>query len=319
MNRREIMTLAGVASVAATIGARAAAAPLPPLPAAWDTVPRIPLWPDGPPERGYAAQTLPADAPAVFVRNVARPELRVFRPARPNGRSILSIPGGAYRFVSVLNEGIDVAARMTAQGYTVFVLVYRLPGEGWTHRADVPLQDAQRAVRTMRARARAEGLDPAALSVVGFSAGGHLAASLATGFAETLAPRRDAVDAEDARPARVGLIYPVISHVAGIGHAESTRLLLGPDPDAATIARRSPAGLVTAATPPIFLAHALDDDAVPAENSLIMIRAMQAAKRPVEAHFFERGGHGFGTGTPDLPAHVWPDLFLRWIEDKRGG
>lgn len=320
ISRRQIMVAAGLACSTLATGSSVMSAVLPPsalprLPAIWDEVPRIPLWPDGSPERGFTPRPLASDHPDIFIRNVARPELRVFLPARSNGRAVLSIPGGAYTFVSVVNEGIDVARRMNAEGYTVFVLVYRLPNEGWTHRADVPLQDAQRAMRTIRAMAARYRLDRASLAVVGFSAGGHLAASLATGFAEALAPGRDAVDQEDARPAHVGLIYPVVSHVPGIGHAESTAQLLGPASDIGTIARRSPAEHVAAATPPMFLAHALDDPAVPAENSVIMMRAMQAAKRPVEAHFFQRGGHGFGAGTPDLPAHAWPDLFMRWIED----
>ncbi|MEG3158951.1 alpha/beta hydrolase [Sphingomonas sp. LB2R24] len=315
MSRRSILIAAGATS-AALVASTPALAATPGLPASWDQQPRIPLWPKGTPETGFAAQPQPADYPKNFVRNVAQPELRVFVPARSNGQAVLSIPGGAYTFVSVINEGIDVARRMNALGYTVFVLIYRLPGEGWTHRADVPLQDAQRAVRVIRSRAAEYRLDPATLAVVGFSAGGHLAASLATGFGEAVAPVRDAIDRLDARPAHVGLIYPVISHVPGIGHADSSLKLLGPSPDAALIARRSPAEHVTAATPPIFLAHALDDPAVPAENSVIMMRAMQAAKRPVEAHFFQRGGHGFGTGEPDLPASAWPDLFLRWIADR---
>ena len=319
-SRRTIITAAGAASVALIADPTVQAAQPDPVdaqgvPRIWNEVPRIPLWPGKPPESGFVAKPLPADHRAVFVQNVSQPELRVFLPAKPNGRSLLSIPGGAYRFVSIGNEGVDVARNMTAQGYTVYVLVYRLPGEGWTHRADVPLQDAQRAVRIIRAQAHTRRLDPAAVSVVGFSAGGHLAATLATDFAATVTPRRDSIDDEDSRPACVGLIYPVISHVPGIGHAESSRLLLGTTPDAAAIARRSPAEHVTTTTPPIFLAHALDDPAVPAENSVIMMRAMQAAKHPVEAHFFERGGHGFGTGAPDLPASAWPDLFRRWLDD----
>ena len=318
--RTIIAAAAGAASVALMSEPVVAAGTLPAepkgLPGIWNEVPRIPLWPGRPPESGFVAQPMAADYPKIFVRNVAQPELRVFVPAQSNGRSLLSIPGGAYTFVSVGNEGVDVARSFTAQGYTVYVLVYRLPGEGWTHRADVPLQDAQRAVRVVRAQARARRLDPAAVSVVGFSAGGHLAATLATDVAATPGtPRPDQIDDEDSRPACVGLIYPVISHAPGIGHAESTRQLLGASPDATTIARRSPASHVTPTTPPIFLAHALDDPAVPAENSLIMMRAMQAAKRPVEAHFFERGGHGFGIGTPSLPASAWPELFRRWLDD----
>jgi acetyl esterase/lipase len=242
------------------------------------------------------------------------PELRVFRPDQPNGRSLLSIPGGAYRFVSIANEGVDVARAMTAKGYTVFVLVYRLPGEGWSRREDVPLQDAQRAVRLIRAQSAKYALDPNKVYAVGFSAGGHLGATLATGFAEPVYAPADAADALSARPKGVGLIYPVISHVPGIGHAESSRLLLGENPSTQLIARRSPALHVSVETPPVFVMHAIDDPAVPVENSFLIIEALRNAGRPVEAHLFEEGGHGFGLGAPGLPVNQWIEQFAAWIE-----
>ena len=319
LQRRGLLLAAGAAAVAA-LGERIAAAqaPRPDALAAWNAAPSLRLWPGAPPGGGFVARALPEGTPPFFVSNVATPELRLFRPARPNGRALLAIPGGAYRFVSIANEGVDIAAHMTALGYTVFVLLYRLPGEGWAGRADVPLQDAQRAMRLIRAEAPRFGIDPGQIDAVGFSAGGHLAASLATGFAEPVHAPADETDRLDARPRAVGLIYPVISHTPGIGHAESTRLLLGPDPEAALVARRSPALHVTAATPPAFLVHALDDGAVPPENSLIMLRAMQAAGRPVEAHLFEAGGHGFGPGQPGTPAARWLDLFAAWLETHTG-
>ena len=308
--------LAGAAGVA-TLSAAALAQDfpkLPPMPKAWIDAEQIALWPDGPPTQGYAAKPLPANWPDIMVRNIERPLLRVFRPEKSNGRALLSIPGGAYTFVSILNEGTDIARDMTARGYTVFVLTYRLPDEGWAGRADVPLQDAQRAVRVIRAQATRYGYDPEAIAAVGFSAGGHLGATLATGFAETVYRPRDAVDALHARPAAMGLIYPVISVTAPVTHAESAMRLLGTDPAADLIARRSPALHVTAQTPPIFLAHALDDKAVPVENSLIMMRALQAAQRPLEVHLFEEGGHGFGLGPSTKPCGQWPNLFAAWLD-----
>ena len=282
--------------------------------ARWNAAEVIPLWPGAPPNGGFARQPERADALPNFITNVAMPELRVFRPEKPNGRSLLAIPGGAYRFVSIANEGVDVARVMTAKGFTVFVLVYRLPGEGWTRREDVPLQDAQRAVRLIRAQSAKYGLARNKVSVVGFSAGGHLGATLATGFAEPVYAPVDEADALSARPDAVGLIYPVISHVPGIGHAESSRLLLGEAPSTQLIARRSPALHVSADTPPIFLMHAMDDPAVPVENSVLMIDALRAAKRPVEAHLFAEGGHGFGLGPSGLPVRNWIELFADWIE-----
>lgn len=318
VDRRRV--LAG--SLAALGGIMALAEPAPaqpmlarPIPADWDAAPRLPLWPEGPPAGGFAPIPLPMDdAPPVFLHNVAQPYLRVFRPARPNGRALLAMPGGAYIFVSIDNEGAELAEAMTARGYTVFVLVYRLPGEGWVDRADVPLQDAQRAMRLIRARAGDFGYDPGRIAAIGFSAGGHLAASLATDFAQPLFAPRDAVDRLDARPFVTGLIYPVISMRAPITHADSALRLLGPAPGEALVARRSPAAHVGPGTPPVFLTHALDDPAVPPENSFEMLQALRVAGRPVEAHFFEEGGHGFGLGDPALPAHRWLDLFAAFVD-----
>ena len=304
------------AGVLAMLGARSAFAQAasPEAMARWNAAQRIPLWQGDPPNGGFAAQPDRPDAIPNFITNVAMPELRVFRPAVSNGRSLLSIPGGAYTFVSIANEGVDVANVMTARGYTVFVLVYRLPGEGWNGRQDVPLQDAQRAVRLIRSLPGEYGLDPDKHYALGFSAGGHLAATLATGFDEKLYDVRDSADILSARPRGVGLIYPVISHEAGIGHAESSLRLLGETPTPDVVARRSPALHVSGETPPVFLMHAMDDPAVPVENSFIMLRALREAGRPVEAHLYEEGGHGFGLGAPDMPARTWIELFANWID-----
>jgi acetyl esterase/lipase len=315
MGRRGFLVGAtGLAALGTAAGSAAQFPKLPPMPRAWIDAEQIPLWPNGTPGGGYTARAVPADWPDIMVRNIENPMLRVFRPEKPNGRALLSIPGGAYTFVSILNEGVDVARAMTARGYTVFVLTYRLPDEGWAKREDVPLQDAQRAIRVIRANAGRYGFDPAKVAAVGFSAGGHLGATLATSFSEPVYAPRDAADALDARPAAMALIYPVISVTAPVTHAESAMRLLGNAPPAELIAKRSPAQHVSAQTPPVFLVHALDDKAVPAENSMIMLRALQAANRPVELHLFEAGNHGFGVGRPDTPAGHWPALFAAWLD-----
>lgn len=310
--------LGAVAGAAGTTALAAHASqqfpPVPPIPDSWRAAETIALWPDGPPEGGFKAKPLPKGWPEAWLRNIERPELHVFRPERPNGRALLSIPGGAYTFVSILNEGVDIARVMTARGYTVFVLSYRLPDEGWTNRPDVPLADAQRAMRVIRANAGRYAFDAAAVAAVGFSAGGHLGASLATGFAEPLHAPRDATDRLDARPMAMGLVYPVISMTAPVTHAESAMRLLGEHPDAALVARRSPAEHVSAATPPVFLVHAFDDGAVPVENSFEMLRALRAARVPVEAQLFEEGGHGFGLGPTALPCSQWTALFAAWLD-----
>lgn len=322
------LTLAATAVLALASGAaQAQTAPQPqrprlsmqpalgPLPEAWQKAEVLPLWPGNTmPETGFKSHPVPADAPGTFLRNIDKPALRLFRPAKANGAAVLVIPGGAYDFISILNEGVSVAENLTAKGYTVFVLTYRLPGEGWSHRADVPLQDAQRAMRVIRADAAKYGLQPGRFAVLGFSAGGHLSATLATDFAQEVYAARDAVDRQDARPDAVGLIYPVIAARPPYTHGLSARRLLGSRPSPEAIARRSPAERVTTATPPVFLVHALDDGAVPPENSLLMLEALRAAKRPVELHLYEEGGHGFGLGAPEASSGHWIDSFDLWLQ-----
>lgn len=290
---------------------------LPPLPAFWDRVERVPLWQGQAPGSGFHAKPLPPGFPDILIRNVARPELRVFPPPAgvpSNWRSLLVIPGGAYSWVSILNEGIEIAARFGKMGYTTFVLVYRLPGEGWERRSDIALTDVRRAMQVIRYQAPRRNLRQDGISAVGFSAGGHLAASLATSYGERLSLAVDAIDEEDARPAVTAAIYPVISLSDTIGHHDSTLNLLGPNPEPSVVARRSPSLHVTEDTTPMFLAHALDDPAVSPANSMEMMQAMMKAKRPVEAHFFEKGGHAFGAGRAGQPNLAWPDLFNSWAQ-----
>jgi len=296
-------------------GAEPAPPPAIPVPANWQRAPRLPIWPDKPPgSESFAPPPPPADWPASYVRAIAVPELRVFQPSRPNGRSVLVMPGGAYWFVSVVNEGAELAPRLTARGYTVFVLTYRLPGEGWAARADVPLQDAQRALRVIRQRAATYGLDAARVAALGFSAGGHLAATLATRHSERTYDALDAADRLDARPWATGLIYPVITLRDPWTHELSRRLLLGEHPSREQIDRRSAELHVDTATTPLFLCHAMDDTAVPVENTVRMMNAMREAHRPVETHLLQEGDHAFGIGRPGTPSALWIDLFCAWLE-----
>jgi acetyl esterase/lipase len=290
--------------------------PAPPraLPKAWHSAPRIPLWPGDPPGKaGFAPQPSADEVAPIFLHDVSSPDLHVFRAARPNGHALLVMPGGAYRFVSVVNEGVEVAARLNPAGVTVFVLTYRLPGEGWERRADVPLQDAQRAMRIIRSRASEFGIDPEKVSALGFSAGGHLAATLATQHAESTYAGIDAADQLSARPFAAALIYPVVTMKSPGTHEMSRIALLGEAPSEAEIAHRSAELQVEATTPAVFAVHAMDDPAVPVENTLNFVSAMRAAKRPIEAHLLQEGGHAFGVGYPHTPSAFWPEVFLAWL------
>ncbi len=287
-----------------------------PLPASWTRAEVMPLWTGAPPNGGFEAQPGPADSPPGFLRNVAEPAMHVFRPEHGNGAAVLVAPGGAYSFVVGTHEGAAVAEALAQRGYTVFVLVYRLPGEGWSGRWDVPLQDAQRAIRLIRANAQRFGLQTDLVAALGFSAGGHLIASLATGYAEPLYPARDAADGLDARPTAVGLIYPVITLEPPYTNPQTRLSLLGATPDQGLVAKRSPQAHVTAQTPPTFLVHALDDTAVPPENSLMMLAALRAAGVAAEAHLVEEGGHGFGLGSPNAPDGQWLSIFDLWLQRR---
>ncbi|TPG13824.1 alpha/beta hydrolase [Sphingomonas koreensis] len=285
------------------------------------------LWPKG--RVPGAPTTLPAPAntmngPAgqrqLWLAGIAEPIVAVYRPKNPDGRALMTIPGGGYGFVSVENEGIEVADTFTPEGITVFVLAYRLPGEGWAQRWDVPLQDAQRAMRLIRANAGKYGIDPAKLGIIGFSAGGHLAASLATSSDDSVYDPIDAADRQSAKPAFAGLLYPVINSVLGLSGG-TYKNLLGPTPDPAITARYDTDKRVTADTPPLFIAQALDDGTVDPQNSLAMLASARAAKVPVEAHLFEKGGHGFGPKrmAPDAKtAALWPQLFSAWMRTQMG-
>jgi acetyl esterase/lipase len=284
----------------------------------------VPLWPGPIPGDRHAAivrkiadQSHDPQHPDRWVTGIAQPVLVVRRPARPNGAAVLVMPGGGYGFLSYDNEGVSQAAWLNARGITAFILLYRLPGEGWNDRQLVPLQDAQRALRLIRAQASRFQVDPGRIAVLGFSAGGHLAGSLGTRFAERTYAPVDAIDTVSARPDLVGLLYPVISLEAPFTHGGSRDMLLGADASPALRHAGSVEARVTADTPPTFLAHAADDGLVPVANSLAMLSVLTAQKRPAELHVFENGGHGFGVRLPrTMRASTWPDLFHAFAVSK---
>ncbi len=251
------------------------------------------------------------------VYGITRPRMAVFRPDRPNGAAVLLTPGGGYKWVVVDKEGYEMARWLAARGFTAFVLFYRLPGEGWASGPDTPLIDAQRAMRLIRHRARDFAVDPERVAVMGFSAGGHVCASLSTRFAAGVYAPVDAADRLSAKPFCAAPIYPVVSMDPAIAHAGSRDLLLGPAPTPALEAAHSPERTVPADAPPHWLLHAEDDDAVPVENTVRLRAALKARGIPVEAHFFEHGGHGFGLRRAiGKPVEAWPDLWRAWARTK---
>lgn len=292
LDRRSLIGLAAMAAASPGL-----AQPLP------DPAEVIPLWPGRPPgardplpRENLTDRVVASGFQDRIVTGIGRPLMTIFRPANPNGAAALVIPGGGYIRVVIDKEGFEVGHRLAAAGVTAFVLRYRLPAEGWDHAADVPLQDAQQALRLIRAQGFKR------VCAMGFSAGGHVAASLAT-HAEP--------------PDLSALLYPVITMSPPYAHAGSRTALLG-SPTPEIEAAYSPHLHVGAATPPTFLVHAWDDPAVPIENSLGYLAALRAQKVPAEAHLFEEGGHGFGIYLArGKPAAAWPDLFLAWAARRR--
>ena len=273
----------------------------------------LPLWPDGAP--GAQGKETGDDFHAGDV-----PTLTVYRPepSRATGAAVVVCPGGGYGMLATEHEGKDVAAWLNTLGVTAAVLKYRL-GPKYHH--PVMLQDAQRAIRTVRAKAKEWGVDPGRVAVLGFSAGGHLASTLATHFDSGQSDASDPVDRQSCRPDLAILVYPVIALATPYGHTGSLRNLLGENPSRDLIEGLSNERQVTENTPPTFLAHTNEDKGVPAENSLLFALALRKAGVPVELHLFEKGPHGLGMGTgwatrkipPDEAFQAWTKLCATWL------
>jgi len=315
-NRRAAL---GLAALAATARPAAALTPVSLQVAPSDPTEVIRLWPGAAPG-GERVTVTPqvterSTDPAFhdrFARYTTDPILTVLRPDRPNGASLLLIPGGGYKWAGVDKEGLDCARVFAAAGVTCFVLRYRLPGDVWVAGPDAPLQDAQRALRLVRSQAAARGLDPTRVAVLGASAGGHLAGMLTARTDATYAAV-DAADTVSHRPDLSILLYPVATMADPHVHAGSRLELLGDTPTAEMIARYSLERMDWTARPPTFLLHAMDDASVPVENSLQLLTTLRAAGVPAEAHLFQEGGHGFGIRLiAGRPAAVWPELALAW-------
>ena len=271
------------------------AAPSPgPVPAPADLPPRTTIY-DGP----VPDSTGPGDVPYLLAYIPAK------GPA-PTA-AILDFPGGGYAMVSMVNEGENEGAWMRAHGVAVFVLNYRLPHG----RSQVPLEDAQRALRWIRQHAPQFNLDPARIGVMGFSAGGHLAATLETHYDAGRPDAADPVERVSCKPDFAVLVYPVITMKEGEAHQHSRDNLLGPQPDAALVAEFSDELHVTPQTPPTILFAAEDDKIVPIQNSRDMYAALQKAGVPSEFQAYPHGGHGFGFGmVPDHSPPGWFDVTL---------
>ncbi|MDI7776409.1 alpha/beta hydrolase [Asticcacaulis sp. EMRT-3] len=244
-----------------------------------------------------------------WVQNVSRPVIQVYLPAKvkATGASILVIPGGGYAGLTFDYEGVQQAQFFVDHGIAAFVLKYRLPSDATMPDKSIgPLQDAEQGMRFIRLHAKDWNLDPARVGVVGYSAGGHVASTLATHFQKAYIPNPDNISL---RPDFVVLAYPVISMDAKITHMGSRDALLGKSPSDALVKEFSNELHVTPETPPTLILHAADDQLVDIDNSVAYFEALRHAGVPVEAHFFEKGQHGF----PLLPRDTWQKDIIDWL------
>jgi len=233
---------------------------------------------------------------------------------------MLVFPGGGYTVLAMEKEGHKFARWLNSMGVTAFVLKYRL-GDRYDHPA--PLRDARRALRYVHARSEALGIDPDRVGVMGFSAGGHLAATAATLAGRDFAAHpkstssgasEDSLSRHSARPDLLVLGYPVISFVEDYAHAWSRKQILGEDYDPETARLLSPEKQVTAETPPSFIFSTNEDEGVPAENSVAFYLALRDAGVPAELHVYERGPHGVGMAAEDFTLSSWTDRLADWLQ-----
>ena len=259
------------------------------------------LWPGGAPG---ALGTTPAD----------QPKLTAFIPAsNPTKSAVVIAPGGGYAHLALDKEGFDIARWLNAHGVAAFVLEYRL-GPKYHH--PVELGDAQRAIRTVRARAGEYGIATDHIGMWGFSAGGHLTATAGTHYDAGDPSAADPIERVSSRPDFLVLAYAVITLQDPYVHKGSLKYLLGENPDPGLVSLLSNELQVTPQTPPAFLFATTDDPVVPVMNSVQFYAALVRAKVPAEMHLFQHGPHGVGLapGFPDLKG--WPDLLASWMKAR---
>jgi acetyl esterase/lipase len=261
------------------------------------------LWPDGAPgAKGKEA----ADIPTVTV---------YLPPAdKATGAAVVICPGGGYGNLAMDHEGHQVARWLNSLGVAGVILKYRHAPK---YRHPIPLGDAQRALRFVRANAKEWKIDPERVGILGFSAGGHLASTAGTHFDKGDPDAKDPIDRLSCRPDFMVLVYPVITLVGPSAHGGSRNNLLGKTPDAKLVESLCNEKQVTANTPPAFLTHTKEDKGVPAENSIMFYEACKKAGVMAEMHLYEKGNHGLGLGPKNLEFSQWPMRCAEWMEKMK--
>ena len=258
----------------------------------------LPLWPDGAPNTNGLTGTQ-EDLNGGLVANVVTPSITVYRPSCPNGMAIIMCPGGGYARLAMAHEGYDMAPWLNAQGITYIVLKYRMPNG---HR-EVPLSDAEQAIRLVRQHAAEWNVNPARVGIMGASAGGHLAASLATLYGS-----------DETRPDFQILFYPVITMGADT-HQGSRNNLLGENPSDELIRDYSLENRVTSRTPQAFIMLSTDDTSVPPVNSINYYLVLVKQKVSATLHAYPVGGHGWGFRDDFSYKRQWTGELEKWLRE----
>jgi acetyl esterase/lipase len=302
--RKRLLFLAAVVAVSASLFAQKPV---------WQPAPghtTLAIWPHGapgaPPNPGpeidatTAKGNLIAGKPLIRLGNVSTPTLTLYTPKGNNtGAAIVVFPGGGYHILAIDLEGTEVCEWLNSVGITCVLLKYRVPDSGPYPKSSAALQDAQRAVGIVRSHAAEWQIDPHRIGVLGFSAGGHLAAALSTHFDHRLydsvvATGNDAADQLSCRPDFSVIIYPGYLALADQNFAPNADIN------------------VTAQTPPSFILQA-ENDPVHVENSTVYFLALKNARVPAEMHIYAEGGHGYGLSRTELPITAWPRLVETWL------
>ncbi len=265
------------------------------------------LWPDDPQKPGNRAPGAKGEA------YEDTPVVYLYQPKKPNGAAVVICPGGGYGGHAMDHEGKQIGAWLNANGITGVILKYRL-GSKYGH--PIPLGDAQRAIRYVRANAETLKIDPKRVGILGFSAGGHLASTAATHFDAGDKDAADQFERQSCRPDFAVLLYPVITLEGPFAHIGSRNNLLGKNPDAKLVASLCNDKQVTKDTPPTFLAHTNEDSGVRPENSVLFYLALKKNNVPAELHIYEKGQHGMGLGKKDTPFATWPDRCIAWMNGR---
>ncbi len=249
----------------------------------------------------FAQESVPLyPAKGVFVNDLDHPSVTPYLAdkTRATGAAVIVCPGGGYGALAMDHEGVQIARWLNSMGVHAFVLKYRL---GPRHHHPAMLDDVSEAFRMVRARAGEWGVDGKRVGVWGFSAGGHLAATISTHFTK------------ETRPDFAILSYPVITCSEAWLHKGSCRNLLGDAPDPKLVELMSNEKQVTKDTPPTFIFHTTDDQTVPVENALAYYTALHKNGVEVEMHIFEHGRHGVGLAPGDWVLSSWSDLLAKWL------